>query len=183
LFAIWISQRTRKSEARRTFIEFTVKQRIEVASELLASLTNRIQLIDEASYWRQQADESTDPKYQEFAKRKMLERLGEPYSKGTARMNDAWAAANTLFSGEVLSPGEAVVRLSNQASYDPAKFDRSAASQALGALTVALRHELLVDEVIRYQVKLFEDSAKKTPRVKAGLPNHSLRRKDRRPHP
>jgi hypothetical protein len=157
LFAIWASQRARKSEAQRTFIEFAIKRRIELASELLASLTNRIQLLDEAAYWRQQAVESTDPKFQQFAKTKMVERLGDPFSQGTARMNDAWAAASTLFSGQVLKPGEALVRMSNEAAFDPGKFDRTVASQALGALTFALRHELLVDQVMDYQRRLFKN--------------------------
>jgi hypothetical protein len=164
LFAIWIGQRARRQDARRTFVAFALKQRADLSTQLLASMTHRVHILDEAAYWRSRAVESADPKFQQFAKQKMLEVLGEPVSSSTIRMNDAWAAAHTVFSDKVLKPGEALVRMGNEAALDPGVFDRAKAGEALLNLTNAVRDELGVSEVLRYQRELFPgtDAVQKT---------------------
>ncbi len=157
LFAIWIGQRGRRQDARRVFVEFAIKQRADVSASLLGAMTQRVQLVDEAARWRKEATASSDPKIQALGKEKMLKILGDPIEQNTIRMNDAWAAAHTVFSRDVLKPGEEVVRLTNEAAMDPARFERERATEALVGLSEALRAELRLPEVLRYQEDLFRE--------------------------
>jgi hypothetical protein len=146
-----------RAAERRGFAEFAISQRFEAATELVASLTVRMQLWEEAIYWRDQVrnhQASVDFELRQKIEGKLTEVLAR-HPPANERMSRAMAAAHVLFSESVIEAAGRVVFHANSYSEDAWPFDTARAQTELRAVATALREDLMVDEVTRYQDRLF----------------------------
>jgi hypothetical protein len=152
LFALWLAERRSRFDARRAFVEFTLRQRTTAAAELMAALAIQMQYVEQACYWQGELPNL------EAAERERNRVRDELLPVNTKRMNEAIAAAELAFSPEVTRRTNALVEMFNSSMRGPGVpvFDRTAALSLHARIAAALRDEMLFPEVLEVSGAAFQ---------------------------
>ena len=155
--ALLVAFSHRRFEARRAFVEFALKRRLECGEALLASLLRRVQLIDEAVYWQGILREPPTEALSAAARSKFPDIRDRLIPSNNEEMNRNLAAANLFFSSTVVTRANVLVSFTNEymTADVPIPFDRGRAVALLSEVTNALTEELLMRRVLEYQESLF----------------------------
>lgn len=157
-WAVWIAVRGRRFDARRSYSEFVLKQRIEAATRMMQAAITHFGLLSQMADTQRRIDSGTLlPQVRD----KMLEDLSAliPVARASmASLDEANAAALPFFTRQLLDAANDLATLHKRAyakgggtiDVDPAEVQK-----AMGRIHDVVQAELDIAGVIKYQRRLF----------------------------